>query len=195
MIPELHLMLDTETLSTRVDAVVLETGWAVFDTHGQGVQQSGCWRLNVEEQLRPLINTPPRAVDVETLAWWMKQSDEARENAFHSLPRIAPLQFLTEMTALIPWHNIQGVWSHGLGFDLPILEHLHRQYGVIIPWHYKTPRDTRTLFWLAGVGSQDFVQPQLKHSAESDAIAQAETVQMAMRKLRGVTDAIATIGQ
>lgn len=187
MTPELHLMLDLETLSTRANAVILEVGYAIFETHVNAVNSSGCWRLRLEEQIDSVHFL--RDISASTLVWWTEQSDEARANAFKSIPRVSIAEFLDEFQSQIEWHNIQGVWSHGLAFDVPILDDLHKQYGKVVPWHYRTPRDTRTLFWLAGMSSADFVQPTLKHSAEADAIAQAETVQLALKKMNGMHQA------
>lgn len=194
MLEELHIMIDLETLSTRANAAILEVGYAVFETQGNGINESGVWKLSLQDQLH-MGSSDQRAVDGDTLAWWVMQEEAARMNAFRSLPRIPPLSFLHEFQERIQWHNIQGVWSHGLGFDVPIVEDLHRQYQKLVPWHYKTPRDTRTLFWLAGMTSADMQPALLKHSAEHDAIAQALTVQMALKKLAGREVAAAHVEQ
>lgn len=173
---ELHLMVDLETLGLKSSCVIMEVGYAIFETQANQINSSGVWKLHIQDQNQ-------RTVDGGSLAWWSEQSDEARSNAFRSLPRISPISFLHEFAEQIDWHNIQGVWSHGLGFDIPILEDLHRQYGKLVPWHYRTPRDTRTLFWLADLSKTDWVDATLKHSAEADAIAQALTVQRALKKL------------
>lgn len=179
---ELHIMIDIETLGTRANTVVGEVGWAVFETHANTVNYSGSWHLNMQEQVGK------RSIHISTLVWWSEQAEEARRNLF-SRNYVSVETFLNEFLNGISWHNIQGVWSHGLGFDVPILEDLHKQYGKVVPWHYRTPRDTRTLFWLTDLPKTEFVEPTLKHSAEADAIAQAMTVQRALKRLYHATNA------
>lgn len=181
MTPELHLMLDLETLSTRANAVILECGYAVFETNGEGAQQSGRWNLRLEEQIDSVFML--RDISTGTLQWWLNQSKEAQDGAFRGMPKFTIQEFLAAFRHEIPWHNIQAVWCKGLDFDLPMLEDLHKQYGENVPWHYRMPRDMRTLTWLAGISSADHVKPTLAHSAESDCIAQVKTVQMALKRI------------
>lgn len=178
MLEELHIMVDTETLSLASDAVVLSVGYALFETHATSIQRSGVWNLRLKDQLKN------RDVSEETLCdFWMKQSQEARELAFMQLPKSFPVDFMHEFRDQIPWENITGLWCKGLHFDIPILESLYREQEMLPPWHYRTPRDLRTLTWLAGMHSGDYVKPTIEHSAEHDAIAQALTVQLALKKL------------
>lgn len=61
------------------------------------------------------------------------------------------------------------------------MESLYRTFDRKIPWGFRTPRDTRTLFAL--VPDEPMVKNPLKHSAERDAIAQAQTVQNVYARL------------
>lgn len=180
MLEELHIMLDLETLSTRMNAAIIEVGYALFETQGSVVNQSGVFSLYIQPQM-----DVHRRVDMGTLEFWIDQKADTQQAVFKRLPKLHIHDFITQFRDQIQWHNIQGVWSHGAGFDIPILEDLHAQYGQICPWTRKLPRDTRTLFWLAGMHSGDYIKPEIAHSAEHDAIAQALTVQMALKKLGG----------
>lgn len=181
MLEELHLMVDLETLATSNRAVVASAGWALFETQGSVVNMSGGWAIELKYQLK---GQHQREVSEPTLCdFWMKQSDAARELTFCSGNKISVSDFLIAFENEIPWHNITGIWSHGLDFDLPILGDLFGMYDMPVPWGRRTPRDTRTLFWLAGIGKEDLIKPEIAHSAEHDAIAQALTVQLALKKL------------
>ena len=173
-----HIMIDLETLSTRMNAVIIEVGYCLFEPTGDGVDFSATFRLDVEEQ----IDTG-RSMTWKTIQWWMKQDEAARM-------KIADPQgyeifgieaFLDEFSNVIPWGSIEGVWSHGAGFDIPILTDLYASAGLKEPWHYRTPRDTRTLFSLSPM---EMVPATMKHSAEADAIAQALTVQKSFKALQ-----------
>lgn len=184
MTPELHIMIDLETLSLRSNAVILEVGYAIFETNADGVQSSGSWSLFGQPQM-----DSGRICDMGTIEFWIEQSSEAQKAVFKRLPKFTVEGFIREFDEQIPWHNIQAVWAKGLHFDIPKLEDLYNKHGRHIPWHYRTPRDLRTLTWLAGMTSADYVKPLLAHSGEADAVAQALTVQLALRVLqeRGLT--------
>lgn len=179
---ELHVMLDIETLSTRANAIILEVGFALFETGSDGVNENSAWRLDLTEQFRN------RHFALGTFEWWLERSDAARRAAFLGAPRVSIPDFLSDFCIHIPWHNVTGVWSHGAGFDIPILDDLHKQHNRVVPWHYRTSRDTRTVFWLAGMNASDMVKSELAHSAESDAVAQALSVQKALRILDGMDE-------
>jgi hypothetical protein len=56
--------------------------------------------------------------------------------------------------------------------------------GFRPPWHYRAPRDTRTLFDLAELDARDLPFVGVKHNALDDAIHQAKCVQAAHQRLR-----------
>jgi hypothetical protein len=168
----MHLMIDLETLSLAPNAIVTEIGAITFDIHMQDlILDQKSWQLDIAVQVKM-----KRHMDHETIIWWMKQSDAARRKMYDA-QRMAVNTALEEFETTFDWPNIEGIWSHGLNFDIPILEDLIKQWGKKVPWHYRTPRDTRTLFWLAGG-----VKPEghvVAHSAIDDCIAQARAVQRA----------------
>ena len=74
------------------------------------------------------------------------------------------------------------LWSHGPAFDPPILAEAYHAVGLPVPWHYRAPRDTRTLFDVAGIEdhsawlAQHSGEARVQHHALSDAICQARAV-------------------
>lgn len=177
----MEMMIDLETLSTKVNAVIVECGWCLFDLEPSFIHSSGSLCLSVEEQLEM-----GRDINYDTLKWWLMQSEEARKKLCAPSDIYSVKEFLVYLHDAFNWKaDIEGVWSHGLTFDLPILSHLFAQMKMKEPWHYKTPRDTRTMLWLSPV---DFVPATIKHSAEADAIAQAMTMQNSWKKLKGLED-------
>ena len=78
------------------------------------------------------------------------------------------------------------LWSHGGNFDTPILQSLIEN-EVDVPWHYRTPRCTRTLFEQAERRMPGFADGLefrgIQHDALCDAIHQARKAQLAWKIL------------
>jgi len=175
---ELHVMLDLETLSTNTDAVITQIGGCLFQPGAvDPIKHKFSYFIDPASALNSGMQ-----IDWSAVRWWLGQSDEARA------PFLADSQ-MTLRDALIylqrgNWQNVQCVWSHGAGFDIPILEWSFKKLKLSYPWSYKAVRDTRTLFWLC----PDVQWPEnpLKHSAVDDAVTQALAVTDALRKLGAV---------
>lgn len=81
------------------------------------------------------------------------------------------------------------IWSHGAAFDPPILAAAYAAVGLPVPWHYRAPRDTRTLFDLAGISDHSGWLDQypgplaVPHHALDDAICQARAVVAAYARI------------
>ena len=70
----------------------------------------------------------------------------AKEEAFNEQGRIPLRQALDELGLLI-WHS-KRIWANGLTFDMNILEHAYKSYGLALPWKYYVVRDARTVYGL-----------------------------------------------
>lgn len=144
----------------------------------------------------------PLTRDPATVQWWSEQSDEA--NAAFANPidlREALLDFYLWLTVAVP-DTIMGdpakckIWCHGPAFDVPILEAAWRSIAPMnetlpqaAPWHYRSPRDTRTIFDAAGIDDHSAwlaAHPGplgIEHHALDDAICQARAVCAAMARI------------
>lgn len=172
---DLQIMIDLETLDLAPTAAVTQLGWATYKLGETAIIASGCYHLQVPAQL-----AKGRTMRWDTIAWWFEQ-DEAARQVMVRKGRDDPYIALEDFRHTMPWKDIKGVWSHGLNFDIPILCSLLQVFGQPEPWHYRTPRDTRTMMALAGI---DKVRAtDVKHSAEHDAIAQALTMQDCYRAI------------
>lgn len=180
----MHLMIDLETLSTAVDAAITQIGLAPFRIDGTDPLEEGVL-INVDPQ--SCIDLGMR-VDWSTTHWWMMQSQEARD----ALPR--PGEGLPLPDALDEVEDyILGlaqrhpgdlkIWSNGATFDIPILGHAFTRLGRREPWRYSAARDTRTLAMLALNAIRP--EPEVKHNALHDAIAQVRWVQNMWREAQG----------
>lgn len=169
-----HIMVDLETLGTKPGAVIRSIGAVAFDPAALTLGQT--FYINIDRVSCEAIGL---TVDPDTVAWWAKQSAEARARLETDPVTIA--EALDRFTAF--WREADGhqIWGHGASFDAPILEAAYRALGRRTPWPFSACRDTRTLYEMAGVAPDRAAG--LHHDALDDAKAQAVAVQQGWRKL------------
>lgn len=177
--PMTDVMIDLETLSTRPDAAILSIGAVMFDEHGIGEDFYCPVRRYGQEELG-------FHVDPKTIEWWSKQTPEARAAAFDDPNAMTIKEAIGSLCLwLVSHHKMTRVnaWSHGSGFDLPILEHACRVLGMRNPISYMACRDTRTIYEIAGVDINVMRDPATHHNSLVDARVQAQGVILARRTI------------
>lgn len=132
----------------------------------------------------------PLTRDPRTVQWWSEQSDEAQAAFADPVDlREALVRFSNWLCDISenPYVPSQGltnirIWSHGAATDGPWLAAAYRACGLPVPWHYRAPRDTRTIFDAAGIDDHSAWLKQypgplgIPHHAADDAICQARAV-------------------
>lgn len=168
------IMFDLETLDTKPSAVILSLGAVKFDPRQKGIDPDAPrlnLRISIDDQ-----SAIGRTTSDATLEWWSQQSKEAQDAAFNDEGRISLEDAIDQFHKFV-W-NSERVWSQG-SFDVNIMEHLYTSLSKPYSWQYWQVRDSRTLF--------DFIDGNMDrskhHNALEDAIAQAEAVQRALRKI------------
>lgn len=171
----MHIMIDIETLGTTPGSLILSIGAVCFDE--RGVHHDKAIYCTID---RKSCTAAGLTVDLDTVAWWMRQSDDARAAAFgtEGLPLAHALEDLRNWYGMI---RAERVWCHGATFDVPLLDAAYRATGIEPPWKFWSVRCTRTLYELAGVEPDR--TKGTHHNALDDAINQAEAAVLAHRKL------------
>lgn len=150
----MDVMLDIETMSTRLDALVLSIGAVEFTLHAAGPKVHTRMLLVLHWQQQLLLG---RHVHQDTQRWWAQQTDEARAHWTH--PSVPPLPVEASLTELGQYLYTAGVarkggsklWANGAVFDVGVLEHLYAQLGSNQPpWYYSNVRDARTVYGVCG---------------------------------------------
>lgn len=167
-----NVMIDLETLSTRMDAAILSIGAVRFDSDkiGEKFYTAVTVDSNTERG---------RHVSGATLAWWMGQSADARA-VFTDAQAIHISAALCVLSSFLGPEAI--VWGNGANFDISILQHAFEQQGMSVPWKYNNVRCLRTIRNLDG--AKECVQvPEntCAHNALADAEWQARWLQNAWR--------------
>ena len=161
MNPRDHIMLDLETTGVSAGCCVLSIGATTLDLSAGFYK-----RISLESSTAAGLTTLP-----STMAWWDKQSEEARDEAFSGtevLPHV-----LLDFAA---WFRLIGstakIWGNGADFDLPILAAAYEACKIEKPWKPYNGRCYRTLKNLhSDVPLNSF--RGVKHNALEDAKNQA----------------------
>jgi hypothetical protein len=175
------VMIDLETLDVLPTATILTIGAVKFDPFGDDLNEPTCEKLYIKVDIDS-CDAIGSTVSPSTLEWWASQSKEAQEDAFDPNNRIGIEEAISQLYKFC-W-GAKRVWSHGVGFDLIILEHYFRKIGKAVPWQFWEMRDTRTLF---DIGINPERATVTAHNALADALDQALGVQKIYRTLRSST--------
>lgn len=140
----LHCMIDLETLSQSPTAAVISIGACTFDR--TGVKDT--FKVNIKPETSKELGM---TISADTVQWWSDQSKAAQDSVFL---KAVPAKFaLKEFHAWYSSHPIKKIWSQGISFDLPIIEHAFKKADLTIPWKYWESMDSRTIFSMFGYRS------------------------------------------
>lgn len=164
------IMLDIETLGTDTKSVMLSIGACEFDQN----RVVGHFERHID------ITDSIRAggkIDGRTILWWLGQSKEAQQ-ALLDAKCVSLESALLDLSAAFDWEG-KNVWCNGASFDFAILKSNFDFINKSLPWAYYSEMDMRTIKGILGKVKwrQIAVAPDLAHSALSDAIAQAKSLQ------------------
>jgi hypothetical protein len=167
---DFHLMIDLETLSLKPNTIVLSAGLVRFPTTGvyssvdefKAMCQMIYFEFDIAKQ-----EEQGRIFEMGTMLWWMQQT----QAHFPIKGTASVLDLKLALSALWAQNTAdkicQAVWSHGVDFDIAIVENW---LNHIVPWTYRERMDTRTLYKLFGVTSAMLAN---NHHALADAVNQA----------------------
>lgn len=181
----IQVMIDIETLGKRINACLVQVAAVAFNIEtGQ-----------LSHTFNGVIRNSGGALDVDTVAWWMQQTHAPKLGAKLQDPSAAGDE-CEVLEALCGFFRLCGapdgvdqVWAHGgTGFDFPILQSAFERCGLAVPWHYRAPRDTRSLYDVAPGGMPRPPKDETRaHDAQYDCeyqIAQVCAAWAAIRDLK-----------
>lgn len=182
------LMIDIETMGVNILAPVVSIGAVWFNPATGAIAEDNNFYQRIA--LGPALEG--RNLDGPTLAWWLRQDDEARLELTKPGKRVekvlAALQdYVGSGNATGTVREDFGVWGSGACFDITLIETLFQQKNMNVPWKFWQVRDVRTVVAMAGAIGLD--KPELKdgtaHNALDDAIHQAKYVSEMWQTLTG----------
>ena len=162
-----HVMVDIETLGIKPGSVILSIGAIDFDPH-TGALGEGFY-VNIDRELSKAAGL---TTDTSTVNWWASQGKEATQALLDDCKPPG-----TAHRTFFDWfRNVGGkyIWSHGVNFDVVLIEAVVQKLGGSVPWKFYNTRDTRTIYDVAAV-TPDRAKG-VHHFALDDAKRQAEAV-------------------
>lgn len=175
-----HLMIDLETMGAAFNAPIVTIGACFFDPDTGEIGPKFYRAIDMDDAFRF------GRVDGNTVKWWMKQSDAAREAAIKGEAQLGTA--LEDLSAFYARGRNAQPWGNGATFDITILEHAYaRCLGTKAPWDFWNVRDVRTIVEIAkGICERPRVFGKgTAHNALDDAVFQAEYVSQMWQALRG----------
>lgn len=145
MLNDIHVMLDLETMGTKPNAPIISIGAVKFTKDGLiPPEEAGEFYINVD--LQSAVDSGA-AIDTNTIAWWMKQSDDARRRVFSSTDPTLPIAeaLMGFSSWLINSPSDPLVWGNGAAFDNVILAESYRRCRIQEPWRFWSDRCYRTM--------------------------------------------------
>jgi DNA polymerase III epsilon subunit-like protein len=180
-----RIMIDIETLSLEPSAHILSIGATTLDL-------GNLFYATVSDE-------QGRTVSVDTVRWWMNQTESAVGSAFFgdfSVKLESALKGLHEFITgnrLIPQRGETAsieVWSKHPALDISVLEHAFRQHGINTPWKYHEVMDYATAlnmwrekFDMGPKDHPDIKGEYIAHNALGDAKRQAEELNVVLHDL------------
>ena len=171
-------MVDIETISTKPNAAIVAIGACEFDMEtgetGREFYTNIKWDSNLNYN---------RDVDLNTIQWWMKQSDGARMALFEGESSTLP-SALMKFALFYKECGKLPIWSHA-NFDEQILRNAFEAVNLKCPWHYRDVRDIRTLVGMLPKSVWDGINSETRrlgdhHNALHDALYQCSYVSKGM---------------
>ena len=198
-----ELMVDIETLGTRMGAPILTIGATIFDPYASDsgeelMRRAILIRFDIAEAVRYAEH-----VDGNTLRWWFEQEDAALKALVgkDTMTVREGLKLLYDychdrgafmndaaFDGITEFPKCNRFWAKDPDFDMRLMEHYysHPDIPFDTPWKFWSNRSVRTvqdLAWPSGDRPDFDVKGGVAHDARWDAVTQAMMVQAAMRRL------------
>ena len=188
-----HFMVDIETLSTAVNAVVLSVGAVEFDPITGEIKRKFYYELALSEQKQ-------RHISSDTVQWWFKQCVEnqknidlmVKENNYKNgvafvLTRLKDFVWgyegFSACTRRNKGYEKIAVWACDPDFDLAILANLYEEHNLSVPWKYSEPKSVRTMRLLSQLKNIEMPKDEASHNALEDCIRQAKEISTYIQKV------------
>ncbi len=168
------VMLDFETLGNGKDKCVCQVAAVYFDRMTGELGAS--YKATIFAGSHIALGGK---IDADTVYWWLKQSQEARNSILNPTKNI--VEAMSELNEfLIPSARI---WSHAT-FDFVTLMDTMKQCGIKPTFTYKHGLDIRTLVYLANVSFDKTPREGVHHDALDDCKHQVKYCVAALNTLK-----------
>ena len=174
--PDLIVMVDIESLDLGPRPVVTQIAMLGYDLQEDELLEARHVQYYPIEPQQRII--PARTISASTIAWWMNQSDDAREKFKYSTETdfedlAARLRNLVHVFNQLTDHGKLNyeIVAKGPQFDIVAIETLLIECGLSVPWAYDRVVDLRTMLRRSGINPRNVAKPSgcIPHVAFWDA--------------------------
>ncbi len=142
------VMIDIETLSTEMNALIVSIAAVKFNVYDKSVKGDSInllvdvssYLTCTKEKIEPTDADCPYFISSSTITWWLQQP--SYEGVFLAQPRLPLRDALLQLTAFCS--GISRYWCQGMNFDPIVLENSYKQESLTPPWKFYEWRDSRT---------------------------------------------------
>lgn len=173
-------MIDIETLDTRPDAIVFQAAMVVFSDDGTVIEEE-LFHLDILPQIMK-----GRTLDRETQKWWMEQPKEAWDRQPTQLITVEAMFNLIRVQ--MKHHKVGYVWSNSPSFDAVILRSLAEDFGIEMPWTFRSDFDLRTVRKVAGLLGFEPESYTTTHNSLQDCKDQVDLAAFCLARFRDIRD-------
>lgn len=168
-------MCDLECLDSASTAAILSIGLVYFDPHtGKGLGDELYIELSLDALKQQLAKG--RTMSLNTIQWWMQQSEEARKCWWpFALGRAVKSSNGEALNALKNFFDIDEkivLWGNGATYDNVVLRGYLQTFNAAVPFHYSRDYCYRTMKGMFG-HLAELERVGTHHNALSDAKTQA----------------------
>jgi len=165
-----RVMLDIETVSTRMTAGMVAVGIAIIDDDNQNHVTARGWFIDPSFILGHH--------DSETMRWWNKQDARIREQVFGG--NQSQVEIMSSIRSFMSANQLTGdknvrYYADPANFDFPIIRNQFDLANIECPWSWDQERCSRTMRKnLVEEVSMNFVETEnlMAHHPIHDAITQ-----------------------
>jgi len=157
-----NIMIDLKTTGTRPGCCILSIGAVPFLDESMSIEP---FYEKISLAASKDLNFKS---DPETMAWWSKQEEHIREEAFSGTKDVVIV--LSEFSSYLQELPAPPlVWGNGADFDNAILAETYRVMKIPVPWKYNASRCYRTLCALFPEVPRMKLDAAVAHNALADA--------------------------
>lgn len=157
-----NVMVDIETLDNKPTSTIVSIGAVKFGPNGYDECDTFYQVVDIQSCIDVGLT-----VSADTVKWWMRQSDQARDVFQEVGGHLASV--LIGFSKWLP--SDCKLWGNGASFDNTILSNAYSVLNLSQPWKFWNDRCYRTI---AAMHDRQRFQQGVHHNALDDAISQAQ---------------------
>jgi len=178
--PRKAVMIDIEALGKSENAALLQIAARQFDP---------VTGAPIGDAFNSYVSSSQGTIDFETALWWLGQPSanavavlcEAGDTEEYVLGQFKA--WLQDTVGIFHSDDTAEIWALSSYDDKLLTGAFRRALDWNPPWHYRCPRDLRTMIALAGVRKGDVPRDESrKHDAAADVDWQIEVYALALRR-------------